>query len=156
MAKELMSLLASNGDELFGYKWIAKNATHNLVIVTGMEEYAARYDDFALFMNDNGFNVYCIDHYGQGENSKDGKLGIAPHSAFSKMVKNVDDLLEIEHQVVGIGLVMILPHIFINAPFETFLVAVGCPLDNCLQILLTLRIAVQVVSSHQHAFSRQL
>jgi hypothetical protein len=53
MAKELMSIKTINGDELFGYKWLTQKAKANLVIVTGMEEYAARYDGFATFMNEN-------------------------------------------------------------------------------------------------------
>lgn len=95
MSKELMSLKTVNGDELFGYKWIANGAIGNVVILTGMEEYAARYDEFALFLNANGYNVYCIDHYGQGENSKNGKLGVSPASAFSKTVRNTDDLVKL-------------------------------------------------------------
>ena len=94
MARELFDFKSVNGDELIGTKWIADNAIGNVVILTGMECHAGRYDDFAAFLNSNGYNVFALDHYGQGENSKDGKLGIAPHSAFSKQVRNTDDIVK--------------------------------------------------------------
>jgi alpha-beta hydrolase superfamily lysophospholipase len=53
-----------------------------------MEEHSGRYDDFANFLNDNGYNVYCLDYYGQGRNVTEGgeKLGCVPKSAFRKFV----------------------------------------------------------------------
>ena len=58
-----------------------------------MEEASYRYDDFAKFLNKNGYNVYCIDHYGQGESVTDeSQLGIVPRSFFSKCVRVLDDV----------------------------------------------------------------
>lgn len=95
MKKALYSIKTVNGDLLRGYSWSAEKPVGNVVIVTGMEEYAERYDDFAQFLNQNGYNVYCVDHYGQGLNSEDGKkLGIVPPSFFSKTVRNVDDIVK--------------------------------------------------------------
>jgi len=95
MKKSLYSIKTVNGDILRGYSWNAENPVGNVVIVTGMEEHAARYDDFAQFLNKNGYNVVCVDHYGQGLNSEGGKtLGIVPPSFFSKTVRNVDDIVK--------------------------------------------------------------
>ena len=95
MKKSLYSIKTVNGDVLRGYSWLAEKPVGNVVIVTGMEEYAGRYDDFAQFLNANGYNVFCVDHYGQGLNSDNGKtLGIVPPSFFSKTVRNVDDIVK--------------------------------------------------------------
>lgn len=67
----------------------------NIVILTGMEEHSYRYKDFAAFLVKNHFNVYCIDHFGQGQNV-DGDLsnrGIWPTSGFRKMVVVTDALV---------------------------------------------------------------
>ena len=91
--RNIISLKTKSGDELFGYAWTVKEPKENVIIVTGMEEYALRYDGFAKFLNDHGYNVYCIDQYGQGLNGENGKLGLAPRSFFSKSVKNIDEIV---------------------------------------------------------------
>lgn len=94
MAKELIKVSTRFNDELQGYAWTIKKPIGNVVIVTGMEEHSERYDDFALFLNKNGYNVYCLDHYGQGLTAgSEDKLGIVPKSFFSKSVKNIDDIV---------------------------------------------------------------
>lgn len=95
MRKTLFSIKTINGDLLRGYSWIVDEPVGNFVIVTGMEEYAARYDNFAQFLNEHHYNVYCVDHYGQGLNSENGKkLGIVPPSFFSKSVRNISDIVK--------------------------------------------------------------
>lgn len=95
MAKEQIQLKSRFGETLVGYAWVVSKPKANLVIVTGMEEHASRYDDFALFLNGHGYNVYCLDHYGQGETAKltEEGQGIVPKSFFSKSVKNIDDIV---------------------------------------------------------------
>ena len=94
MAAEHYIYKTVNGDELKGFIWKADKAKANLVIVTGMEEHSFRYNDFALFMNKNGFNVVCVDHYGQGENVDNiADLGKVPASFFSKSVRNIDGIV---------------------------------------------------------------
>lgn len=95
MKRSSYSIKTVNGDILKGYFWSAEKPVGNFVIVTGMEEYAGRYDDFAGFLAKNGYNVVCVDHYGQGLNSVGGKkLGIVPPSFFSKTVRNIDDIVK--------------------------------------------------------------
>ena len=94
MATEQIKVESRFGQTLVGYAWTCSKPKSNLVIVTGMEEHASRYDDFAKFLNGHGYNVYCLDHYGQGDTSKvDDTLGIVPKSFFSKSVKNIDDIV---------------------------------------------------------------
>lgn len=88
MSKQLIKFTNSFGDTLQGYCWATKKPKANVIIITGMQETAERYDNFATFLNQNGYDVFCIDHYGQGLNIKDIKApGIWPASGFSKSVK---------------------------------------------------------------------
>ena len=81
-----------------GYAWTVKEPKANVIIITGMVETALRYNDFAEFLNKHGYNVYCLDHYGQGLNAgskEEGypQKGIVPKSFFSKTVKDTDELV---------------------------------------------------------------
>lgn len=92
-----ISLTLKDKHQLFGFAWTGDHDVikANVIIVTGMEETSMRYDEFARFLVKNGFNVYCIDHFGQGENVKAdlSNLGVWPKSGFRKMVVAVDDLV---------------------------------------------------------------
>lgn len=95
MTREKVKMTLKNSEELFGYSWTVEKPIANIVILTGMEEHSLRYDHFATFLNGHGYNVYCVDHYGQGENADEPeKLGVWPTSGFSKTVKNTDELVE--------------------------------------------------------------
>lgn len=93
--RETIKIKNKFGDEIFGYAWTVKEPIGNMIIVTGMAETAIRYDNFAEFLCSNGYNVYCLDHYGQGITAKNqGKaLGVVPNSYFSKEVKIIDQLV---------------------------------------------------------------
>ena len=93
MERQSISIKTVNGDHLFGFAWEVEKPEGVVVIATGMEEVSYRYDGFAQFLNKNGYNVYCIDHYGQGESAVDAsQLGIVPKSFFSKCVRVLDDV----------------------------------------------------------------
>ena len=93
MERQSISIKTINGDILFGFAWECEKPEGVVVIATGMEETSYRYDDFAKFLNKNGYNVYCVDHYGQGESVTDeSQLGIVPRSFFSKCVRVLDDV----------------------------------------------------------------
>ncbi len=93
MAKNLIKLVNRHNETLYGYAWTTKKPKANIMIFTGMQETAERYDDFANYLNANNFDVYCIDHYGQGLNIKDGDVrGIWPNNGFSRTVKTFAEL----------------------------------------------------------------
>ena len=95
MAREKITLKTVNDETMKGFSWKCGKPKANVVIITGMEEHLLRYDDFANYLNSQGFDVYGIDHYGQGETAGDvSKLGIVPRSFFSKSVRNNDDLVK--------------------------------------------------------------
>lgn len=93
--RQRINLELNDHENLFGYFWKSENPIANVIIITGMEEHSLRYDDFATYLNKEGFNVYCIDHFGQGENvHPDMKnRGVWPKSGYRKMVKAVDKLV---------------------------------------------------------------
>ena len=75
---------------LKGYSWPLPNSVANVVLVTGMAEASYRYDEFAHFLNEHGYGVYCIDHYGQGMNTeKPEDMGVWPKDGFRKAVQMV-------------------------------------------------------------------
>ncbi len=93
---EKISFQGINKDTLYGFVWKTKQEKPlgNIIIVTGMAECAYRYDDFASYLANHGYDVYCFDHYGQGENVSDIKdLGKVPKSFFSRSVKNIDTIV---------------------------------------------------------------
>jgi len=93
MEKQNITIKTVNNEILYGFAWECQAPEGILIIATGMEECAYRYDDFAQFLNANNYNVYCIDYYGQGENAyTTSQLGIVPRSFFSKSVRILDDI----------------------------------------------------------------
>lgn len=84
------------GDVLYGRHWKQEPAIANVIIMPGMEEHSGRYDDFAKYLNNEGFNVYCLDPYGQGLNVMPDmcNLGIWPKSGFRKQIQAVDRLVK--------------------------------------------------------------
>lgn len=93
MERKTISIKTINNDVLYGFAWECEKPEGIVVIATGMEECAYRYDEFAKFLNANGYNVYSIDHYGQGENVVGmSELGVVPRSFFSKSVRILDDI----------------------------------------------------------------
>jgi alpha-beta hydrolase superfamily lysophospholipase len=92
---DLIQMTMKNGEVLKGRAWTIKEPKANVIIVTGMLEHSLRYDNFAQELNNHGYDVFCLDQYGQGTNVNDVKTeyGIWPESGFSKSVKNCDELV---------------------------------------------------------------
>ena len=81
---------ASDTEELKGYYWPAEAARANLCVMTGMNEYAYRYNDFALWMNAHGVNVWVLDAFGQGLNAPSYNMQERwPLKAFQKNVQAI-------------------------------------------------------------------
>ena len=95
--RKSISLTVNGGDLLKGFSWAAdKEAKGNVVIFEGMEEHVSRYDAFAKFLNENGYNVYALDTYGQGENVAPdmSDAGFWPEDGFAKMVCAHNEMIE--------------------------------------------------------------
>lgn len=94
MALEEFVITFKDGTTRKGIAWAIKEAKENIVIVTGMEEHARRYDNFAKFLNEHGYSVYIMDHFGQGENAEtEDELGRWEKSGFRKTVNYLDELV---------------------------------------------------------------
>ncbi len=89
---EELSFTNSYNDTLYGHKWVINNPSKILLIVTGMAEHSGRYDDFATFLNKEGFIVYSLDHYGQGKNNNDMN---PPSDYFFKMEDTIKEFVEL-------------------------------------------------------------
>jgi len=60
----------SDNKEVHVYEWILENEENIKAVVQiahGMAEHAARYENFALFLNKNGYAVFANDHKGHGK-----------------------------------------------------------------------------------------
>jgi len=70
MNKSEYKLKASDGTQIHVYEWLPDEPSDVkacLQIAHGMAEHAKRYDDFATFLNKNGFAVFANDHRGHGK-----------------------------------------------------------------------------------------
>ena len=91
-----LTILSRSGDEMHGLSWEIENSKASVVIMEGMEEHTSRYDFLAKYLNKEGFSVYALDAYGQGENVLEdmSNVGIWPKEGFAKQVIAVDTLVE--------------------------------------------------------------
>ena len=81
------------------YEWIPENEADVkgvLQIAHGMAEHAARYDDFALFLNKQGYAVFANDHKGHGKTAGSVEnLGyFADKDGFQQVVSDMRSLTE--------------------------------------------------------------
>lgn len=86
---EELKFESQNNEVLYGHKWEVKTPSKIVVIITGMAEHSARYDDFAKFLNSNNISVYCLNHFGQGE--KNGELMNPTDDFFFKYIEILKD-----------------------------------------------------------------
>ena len=88
---DVFEIALPSGEILKGNKWLVKDGKANFVMITGMQEYAARYDRLAKYMNEQGINVWILDHFGQGLNApKEEDLQKWPVDAFDKTVDAIN------------------------------------------------------------------
>lgn len=84
---EVFEIHLPSGETLKGYHWPAEEAKANLTMITGMQEYALRYDGMAQYLNSRGINVWILDAFGQGLNAeKEEDLQKWPVDVFAKTV----------------------------------------------------------------------
>lgn len=67
---EIFEISLPTGETLKGYHWPADKPKANMTMITGMQEYALRYDPLAKYLNENGVNVWILDAFGQGLNAE--------------------------------------------------------------------------------------
>ncbi|MBO5527750.1 MAG: alpha/beta hydrolase [Bacilli bacterium] len=84
---EIFEIHLPSGETLKGNYWPADNAKANFTMITGMQEYAMRYDAMAQYFNKQGINVWILDAFGQGLNAPtEADLQKWPEGGFEKNV----------------------------------------------------------------------
>lgn len=74
--------------EITYYVWDDVEQPKGVVqLLHGMTEHAGRYDNFAKFLNANGFIVFADDHRAHGKTAK-GKYGVAEKNNFDSTVRD--------------------------------------------------------------------
>lgn len=118
-----------NNREYFYLSWEKEENKNAMVIAHGMAEHPARYEDFALFLNDQGYNVYAIYHEGHGEVHKN-TLGHFEKNGFLDCVLNLNDLiLKIKNNS---DKVVLLGHSMGSFMTQEYLSRFSCNIDACI------------------------
>ncbi len=78
--------------ELIGTKYIPENFNAVIIIVHGMAEHSARYENFAKFLNKNKYAVYTYDQRGHGKtiNSLENIGFLAEKNGWQKITADLD------------------------------------------------------------------
>lgn len=112
MDPEPSHFLATDELEIAFYKWLPKdeNPIAIVQIVHGMAEHAARYYQFATFLNDHGIAVYAEDHRGHGvtadRNGIHGDFGEEP--GWQSVVNDMRTLTEMaEEEFPGVPIFLL-------------------------------------------------
>ena len=93
---EIFEVTIRSGETLKGWHWPAKDPVTNLTIITGMNEYAKRYEPFAEWMNEQHVNIWCLDAFGQGLNAPSEDMQERwPEGAFDKTVKAIFQMVKL-------------------------------------------------------------
>lgn len=80
--------ISFDGTCLQCYLWDVRNPVGVVQISHGMAEHARRYDDFANFLNKNGFIVFADDHRAHGNTVKKSELGYQSGAIMEDTVKD--------------------------------------------------------------------
>lgn len=87
---EIFEIVGCNNQTVKGNKWLIENSKKTIVIAHGMNEYSLRYDQFAKYLNEQGYDVFGLDHIGHGlnvDNTED--LLKWPKNGFDICVDNI-------------------------------------------------------------------
>lgn len=79
--------------KVYSYLTKANPVKGSILILHGMAEHHARYENFAYYLNEEGFDVYLYDHRGHGTDRKLDELGFFAKKDGDKRV--VNDAVEI-------------------------------------------------------------
>lgn len=83
-----MEILGYQGKKIYVHEWLNVESPVGVVqIIHGMAEHAARYDEFAKFLNSHGFLVVADDHRGHGKTDPD-TLGYCDGDMFADTVRD--------------------------------------------------------------------
>lgn len=104
---ELIQIDAFDGKIITVNIWDKVEKSKAVVVIShGMAEHAERYDDFAQFLNSNGYIVVAVNHRGHKYNNA-GEKGIVDGDSYSQTVEDVNSLVVYSKQKYGKEVVLI-------------------------------------------------
>lgn len=91
------------------YHWTCEQPKGVVHIVHGMSEHAARYDHFATFLNQHGYEVWSSDLRGHGKTAGSlEKVGLfAMEDGWNKVVKDIQFINQKIHQQYQVPIIML-------------------------------------------------
>lgn len=99
MKESLVTINKVDQQKVYADYYAVSNPKALLVIFHGMAEHKGRYEDFARYLNQHGFNVLVCDHRGHGDSFYQGQL--AGHFAHENgWFLNVEDLHNLVEQAL--------------------------------------------------------
>lgn len=100
---------ASDKAEIFVHIWDCVDKPRGVVqLIHGMAEHGKRYEDFALYLNKQGYIVYADDHRGHGRTAESIKrIGKMKSSDFMRIVQDEIELSEMVKQKYKLPLYII-------------------------------------------------
>ncbi|MFC4712411.1 alpha/beta hydrolase [Planococcus dechangensis] len=103
---------ASDGHELFNWISLAEKPRAHVHIIHGMAEHSGRYDRFIRTLVKQGFTVSAHDQRGHGKTAeRNGHTGFfAESDGFSRIVMDVEEVIEYSRQLAGDLPLIILGH----------------------------------------------
>lgn len=78
------------------HSWYKEKCNKDIILILhGMAEHAFRYNKFAEFMVENGYQVVAPDHRGHGETGHEaGQLGhFADEKGWARVIKDIDEII---------------------------------------------------------------
>jgi alpha-beta hydrolase superfamily lysophospholipase len=106
-----LSFNTKDNEKGYALQWIPKGEIKGLLIINhGMAEHIARYNDFALFMNEQGFAVYGEDHRGHGQRvGESEQIGyFATQDGWLKVLSDIGCLVDlVKKEYPGVPLFML-------------------------------------------------
>ena len=140
MAYSKETLKMSDSNKNVFYSWIPEGEIKACVVLShGMCEHAERYDDFASFLNKNGFALFAEDHRGHGETALlaekegNGKLGwLSDKNGFMRVADDIhEEILEVKRRIPG-KKVFLFGHSFGSFISQAVLEFYGSEIDGCI------------------------
>lgn len=64
----------------------AETSKGSVLILHGIAEHHSRYENFASFLNKNGYDVFLYDHRGHGTDKKYEEIGVVSSNGYEKLV----------------------------------------------------------------------
>jgi alpha-beta hydrolase superfamily lysophospholipase len=92
---EQFQLVAKDGTTINGYFWVPEKTPKAVIQVAhGMTEHSKRYEEFAIYMVDQGFAVYANDHRGHGMlAAQKGELGFfAEENGWNLVINDMEEV----------------------------------------------------------------